>query len=131
VAPDGAPAARTKEHGGVDWRQDPRQPAQDDMTLNRKLIEHLERLARIDLADDEKKILSDQLARIVQFVEKVQSVDTSGVDASPLAGHIDAEHVRDDEPTAGLDRDLALDQAPDAADGFFRVPPVIDRGNDG
>ena len=101
------------------------------MTIDRKLIEHLERLARIDLADDEKKTLADQLARIVQFVEKIQSVDTSGVDTSPLAGHIDAERVRDDEPAAGLDRDLALGQAPDAADGFFRVPPVIDRGDDG
>jgi len=99
--------------------------------MNRELIGHLERLARIDLTDEERRTLTDQLTRIVEFVEKVQSVDTSGVDASPLDGRFDAGRVRDDEPAPGLDRDQALGRAPDAAGGFFRVPPVIDRGEGG
>jgi aspartyl-tRNA(Asn)/glutamyl-tRNA(Gln) amidotransferase subunit C len=101
------------------------------MSIDRQTIAHLERLARIELADGEKQTLADQLARIVRLVEKVQSVDTSGVDASPLAGQLGADTVRADQPSAGLDRDDALAQAPDAADGFFRVPPVIDRDEGG
>ena len=101
------------------------------MPIDRKLIEHLERLARIELNEDEKETLSDQLAQIVQFVETVQSVDTSALDESSLTDHVDTARVRDDEPAAGLDRDDALHQAPDTAGGFFRVPPVIDRGDGG
>ena len=101
------------------------------MPIDRKVIEHLERLARIALADDERHELSEQLIRIVRFVETIQSVDTSGVDASPLAGRLENERVRDDEPKPGLARERALGQAPDVANGFFRVPPVIERGDGG
>lgn len=100
------------------------------MTIDRKSIEHLERLARIELTEVERDTLSAQLARIVQFVEKVQSVDTTGAGATSTGGGDGAERSREDVPIAGLDRDDALNQAPDAAGGFFRVPPVIDRGED-
>jgi len=101
------------------------------MTIDPKLIEQLERLARIELSDDERETLADQLAQIVKFVDTVQSVDTSALDGSSSTGHADTARVRDDEPTAGLDRDDALSQAPDTAGGFLRVPPVIDRGDGG
>lgn len=105
--------------------------ALEDMAIDRKLIQHLERLARIELADDEREALAGDLEQIVRFVEQVQSVDTSGVDAAPPVKHLDGEHLRDDEPVAGLDGDKALDQAPDHEGGFFRVPPVIDRDHGG
>jgi aspartyl-tRNA(Asn)/glutamyl-tRNA(Gln) amidotransferase subunit C len=101
------------------------------MPIDRKLIEHLERLARIELSEDEREILADQLTQIVRFVEQVQAVDTGDVDRRPFAGRDDAAFVRDDVPVEGLDRDDALSGAPDVADGFFRVPPVIDRGDGG
>jgi aspartyl-tRNA(Asn)/glutamyl-tRNA(Gln) amidotransferase subunit C len=99
------------------------------MKVDRKLISHLEQLARIELEDDEREKLAEQLGRIVQFVEKLQSVDTSGVEATRLIDHLDDEHKRDDVPTDGLGRDDVMDRAPDAADGYFRVPRVIDRGD--
>ena len=99
------------------------------MKIDDKLIRHLERLARIDLGDDERRSLGVELARIIEFVETLKSVDTSGVDAAPFARHLDKEHMRDDEPADGLGRDDILDRAPDTAGGFFRVPPVIDRGD--
>jgi aspartyl-tRNA(Asn)/glutamyl-tRNA(Gln) amidotransferase subunit C len=101
------------------------------MPIDRKLIEHLERLAQIELGEDEREILADQLAEIVRFVEKVQSVDVSDATADHFAGLSDTGHGRDDDPVAGLERDDALSGAPDVADGFFRVPPVIDRGDGG
>jgi aspartyl/glutamyl-tRNA(Asn/Gln) amidotransferase C subunit len=58
-------------------------------------------------------------------------VDTSdAVTATPL-DLTATDHIRDDEPAAGLDRDDALRCAPDTTGGFFRVPPVIDRGDGG
>jgi aspartyl-tRNA(Asn)/glutamyl-tRNA(Gln) amidotransferase subunit C len=101
------------------------------MAIDRKLIEHLEQLARIELAEDEREILADQLAEIVRFVEKVQSVDTSDAMADSFARRAGTGHDRNDAPVAGLAREEALDGAPDSTDGFFRVPPVIDRGDGG
>jgi aspartyl-tRNA(Asn)/glutamyl-tRNA(Gln) amidotransferase subunit C len=97
------------------------------MKIDRKLIEHLESLARIELTEGEREKLAEQLGRIVAFVETLQSVDTSGVEVTRLVTHSDDEHLREDQSATGLDREAVLDQAPDAVDGFFRVPRVIDR----
>ncbi len=96
------------------------------MNIDRDTIEHLEALARIELDEEERERLAEQLGRIVAFVEKLQSVDTSGVERVDN-GASGAERLRDDISEPGLDRDDVLSQAPDAAEGWFRVPRVIDR----
>jgi aspartyl-tRNA(Asn)/glutamyl-tRNA(Gln) amidotransferase subunit C len=101
------------------------------MAIDRKLIAHLEGLARIRLGAEERDALAADLERIVRFVESIRSVDTSGAGAVSPLGHLDAEHLRDDEPVAGLDSDSVLRRAPDSQGGFFRVPPVIERGDGG
>jgi aspartyl-tRNA(Asn)/glutamyl-tRNA(Gln) amidotransferase subunit C len=99
------------------------------MKIDRETIEHLEALARIELGEEERERLAEQMGRIVAFVEKLQSVDTSGVvgDERVENGVTGAERLRDDKSDPGLDRDDVLSQAPDAAEGCFRVPRVIDR----
>jgi aspartyl-tRNA(Asn)/glutamyl-tRNA(Gln) amidotransferase subunit C len=99
----------------------------NEMSMDRRAIEHLEALARLELNEEERVKLAAELGRIVEFVEKLQSVDTTGVEAERHGDHLDAEHLRDDEPRPGLDRDHVLHQAPDATDGFLRVPRVIER----
>lgn len=96
------------------------------MNIDRDTIEHLEALARIELGEEERERLAEQMGRIVAFVEKLQSVDTSGV-GSVDNGASGAERLRDDTSEPGLDREDVLSQAPDAAEGCFRVPRVIDR----
>ena len=97
------------------------------MTIDKKTIEHLERLARITLRDDEVEPLTRELDRIVRFVEKLQSVDTAGVETAKLAPQAVVARLRTDEAQAGLERDRVLEQAPDAMKGCFRVPRVIER----
>jgi len=99
------------------------------MKIDRETIVHLEALARIELGEEERERLAEQMGRIVAFVEKLQSVDTSGVvgDERVENGAAGAERLRDDKSDPGLDRDDVLLQAPDAAEGCFRVPRVIDR----
>ncbi len=96
------------------------------MKIDRDTIEHLEALARIELGGEERERLAEQMGRIVAFVETLQSVDTSGVGCVDN-GASGAERLRDDISEPGLDRDDVLSQAPDAAEGCFRVPRVIDR----
>ena len=97
--------------------------------INRDTIRHLENLARIELTPDEVETLTGQLDRIVGFVEKLQSVDTTGVEPTRLMSPADEEHVREDEVRPGLERDEVLKRAPDATPEFFRVPRVIDKGD--
>ena len=89
----------------------------------------LEALARIDLDPEERDMLRLQLDRILGFMHKLAEVETgeagTGVDASSPAP------PSADEPRECLDREDVLGQAPDRDDGFFRVPPVIDREDGG
>ena len=99
--------------------------------IDRDVIRHLERLARIDLAPDEVGPITEQLARIVTLVERLQAVDVEGVEPTRAISHEDAGgDTREDAVTPGLDRAEVLSQAPDATKEFFRVPRVISRGEE-
>ena len=98
--------------------------------INRDVVAHLEKLARIKLAPDEVEAITGQLDRIVAMVESLQKVDVSGVEPTRGMAHdrsAEGEHARADEVTPGLERDAVLGQAPDATREFFRVPRVLGR----
>jgi aspartyl-tRNA(Asn)/glutamyl-tRNA(Gln) amidotransferase subunit C len=97
------------------------------MAIDRDAIRHLEKLARIELTQEEAAKLTEQLDRIVAFVEKLHRVDTGGVAPTRLIGHGSGTPQREDRVTPGLDRDTVLSQAPDHTDEFFRVPRVLER----
>lgn len=99
--------------------------------IDRDVIRHLERLARIDLTPDEVGPITEQLNRIVALVERLQAVDVAGVEPTRAMSHGDAgQDLRADEVTPGLDRADVLAEAPDATAEFFRVPRVISRGEE-
>ena len=91
-------------------------------------IEKLAQLSQLELTSDERHALTPQLARIVEYVEQLNELDTSSVE--PALGGLTAEGegnatMRDDEVRPSLGQELALDQAPDRAANYFRVPKVI------
>ena len=98
------------------------------MKIDRETIEHLETLARIELDEPEREKLAGQLNRIVKFVEKLDELDTSDIEYEIHRGY---QPVNPNFPASWLGWKKALDQAPDRENGFFRVPRVIDRGEDG
>jgi aspartyl-tRNA(Asn)/glutamyl-tRNA(Gln) amidotransferase subunit C len=99
--------------------------------IDRDVIRHLESLARIDLAPEEVGPITEQLNRIVALVERLQSVNVTGVEPTRAMSHEDAGHdLREDAVAPGLDRADVLAQAPDATREFFRVPRVISRGEE-
>ena len=84
-------------------------------------IEHVARLARLALTDEEVERLGAQLNAILEAVGKVSELDLEGVE--PTSHVVDLTNVlREDVPRPGLPREKALEQAPDAAEGGFRVP---------
>ena len=95
------------------------------MTLSDGDLEHIERLARVELAGESRVRLREQLERIIEFVRRLQEVDTEepGAGARSSAG---AAGLRADRTEPCLDRTEVLAESPADADGFFVVPPVID-----
>jgi aspartyl-tRNA(Asn)/glutamyl-tRNA(Gln) amidotransferase subunit C len=98
------------------------------MKIDRKTIEHLERLARIELGDAEREQLAGELTRIVEFVEKLDELVTPAVDAGQAARP--PATLREDVPEPWPGYTAALGQAPETENGCYRVPRVIDRGED-
>jgi aspartyl-tRNA(Asn)/glutamyl-tRNA(Gln) amidotransferase subunit C len=86
-------------------------------------VDHVARLAHLTLTPEERESFARQLGEVLAYAESIQALDTAGVE--PMS-HAAAETVfRPDVPRPSLERDRLLGAAPDAGDGFFRVPRVI------
>jgi len=89
--------------------------------IEREQVLHVARLSRLRLSETEIDTLAGELSSILDHVDKLAEVDIEGVE--PTSHVVPLENVlRPDEPRPSLDRDVALSQAPDPADGAFRVP---------
>ena len=94
------------------------------MALTRDEVLHVANLARLSLVPAEIELFTRQLNDILAYVEKLQEVDTAGVE--PLAHVIPMFNVlREDAVSEGLDRDIALSNAPAREEGAFVVPRII------
>ncbi len=88
-------------------------------------IDHLAKLARLSLTEDEKDRFAAQLGSILTYVETLGELDTAHVE--PTSHVIALENVtREDVARPSLDRDEALANAPDRTDRFYRVPKIIE-----
>ena len=96
------------------------------VAFSRADVEAIAALAQLELDDAEIDLFGRQLAEILNYVEQLQRIDTTGV--PPTASVVSAHAAdRDDVVRPSLDRAEALANAPDAARqaGLFRVPRVI------
>jgi aspartyl-tRNA(Asn)/glutamyl-tRNA(Gln) amidotransferase subunit C len=94
------------------------------MNIDTKMVENLAHLARLRFGDAEKEAIRADLEKMVSFVEKLQSVDTTGV--QPLLHIGDAVNVfREDIVQGSVSREEALLNSPVKDDIFFKVPKVI------
>src|SRR5262245_32898244 len=93
--------------------------------LSRSDVERIAELARLELTADEVTLFTRQLADILEYVQQIQGLDTTGVE--PTSHAINRPYDREDTPVPSLPRADALANAPDAAAeaGLFKVPRVI------
>jgi aspartyl-tRNA(Asn)/glutamyl-tRNA(Gln) amidotransferase subunit C len=95
------------------------------MSLTKAEVEHVARLARLELSEDEKEEFTGQLNDILAFVEKLNTLDTSNIE--PTAHAIPVANVfRPDQVVPSLDPELALANAPDRIGDFFKVPKTLE-----
>lgn len=87
--------------------------------------DHLSRLARLSLSDEEKVSFGNQLDSIINYMDKLNELETK--DVEPTSHVISMSNVfRDDSAEPSLPRDEALRNAPDNTGKFYRVPKIIE-----
>jgi aspartyl-tRNA(Asn)/glutamyl-tRNA(Gln) amidotransferase subunit C len=96
------------------------------MAVTLKDVEHVAKLARLEFSEEEKKTLVSQLNRILDYMEKLNELDTSNVE--PLSHVIPLTNVfREDKVKPSLPVQEVLKNAPAKSDKFFKVPKVIEK----
>ena len=95
------------------------------MPLSLQDVEHIAKLARLNLTDEQKARYRGQLEAILDHVARLQELDTTDV---PPTTSISARQMplRMDEPHPGLAKDDLLKNAPQQDDGQFKIPPVFE-----
>lgn len=95
------------------------------MEITPDLIKRLGHLSRLALSAEEESKLEGELRSIVGFFEKLNELDTSGL--SEMARPIDiVNRLRPDQAGPVLSQEEALSVAVEQANGFFKVPRVIE-----
>lgn len=95
------------------------------MSLSIQDVEKVARLARLEVTEEEKATYAKQLGAILEYAEKLNSLDVAGVE--PTAHVLPIQNVlRVDALAASLPREQALANAPDPAKGCFRVPKILE-----
>lgn len=95
------------------------------MAIDRATVEHVARLTRLALSDEEHERFAEQLGRILEHAALLDALPLEGV---PPTSHVMpmTNVLRDDAVTPSLPRDEVLAQAPAHEAGFFRVPLVLE-----
>jgi aspartyl-tRNA(Asn)/glutamyl-tRNA(Gln) amidotransferase subunit C len=95
------------------------------MSITIKEVEHVANLARLELSDAEKEQFAGQLNAILKYAEKLNQLDTDGIEPTshvlPLANV-----MREDTVMPSLPIEKVLLNAPEEEDGQFKVPPVLE-----
>lgn len=93
--------------------------------ITRAEVEHVARLARLDLSQEEQERMTSQLDAILGYMDALSALDTSGIEPTTTVIPM-VSVMREDVVRPSLDREEALANAPDREDAFFRVPRIIE-----
>ena len=95
------------------------------MKVNNKLVEHLAHLSRLDFDDDSKEKMKFDFEKMLDFVAKLEEVDTDNVEPlSYMSSELNV--LREDKVEQLLTQEQALQNAPVNDTDYIRIPKVID-----
>ncbi|MCX7798046.1 MAG: Asp-tRNA(Asn)/Glu-tRNA(Gln) amidotransferase subunit GatC [Melioribacter sp.] len=96
------------------------------MSVTKKDVEYIAKLARLKFSENELENFTQELNEILNYVEKLNELDTENVE--PLSHPIENVNVfREDKLQPSINREEALRNAPSSTEEFFRVPKVINK----
>ncbi len=95
------------------------------MALTSQEVDWVAHLARLELSADEKSALTSQLSAILDYINQLQSLDSTGVE--PLAHALEIHNIfREDVSQPSLPVDEALTNAPERKGDYYSVPAVFE-----
>ncbi|MCX8062458.1 MAG: Asp-tRNA(Asn)/Glu-tRNA(Gln) amidotransferase subunit GatC [Anaerolineales bacterium] len=95
------------------------------MSLTREQVDHIARLARLNLSDEERERYREQLSAILDHFQRLQELDTESV--PPTFRAVESQRPpRPDEVQSSLSRAELFSNAPEVEQDQFRVPPILD-----
>jgi aspartyl-tRNA(Asn)/glutamyl-tRNA(Gln) amidotransferase subunit C len=99
------------------------------MPLTEKDVGYVAELAHLELSEDEVRRFNPQLDAILEYMQKLNELDTSNVEpmAQVLAPGEPNPSIRVDQNSPCFSQEIAIANAPDPGPGLFRVPSVIER----
>lgn len=95
------------------------------MPLTVEEVRHIAKLARLALTADEEARFAEQLSDVLEYADRLQAIETSGIPPTATVLPLQAP-LRPDRARPCPPRQLLLSNAPDQQDGLFRVPRVLD-----
>lgn len=95
------------------------------MSLTREQVDHIARLARLNLSEEERERYREQLSAILDHFQRLQELDTEAV--PPTFRAVESQRLpRPDEVQSSLPRAELFSNAPEVEQNQFRVPPILD-----
>lgn len=94
------------------------------MAISRDEVQHVAQLARLEFSEDDEEQMAEELSQMLDYVDKLNELDTSGV--PPMSHVLDVTNVfREDDIESRIDQEQALEPAPEQEGGYFQVPKVV------
>lgn len=94
------------------------------MRVTKEDVDKMAALAKLELTEAERDTFRGQLDRILDYVQKLNELDTENVEPTAVVQH-PAESLREDRVVESMPREEALMNAPARSNGFFKVPRII------
>ena len=95
------------------------------MSIDKRAVDHVARLARLDLSEDERAVMLSELQQILGHAEKIQALDLDGVE--PMSHSVPmVNSMRPDSVQPSLSQEEALANAPEVEDCRFKVPRIME-----
>lgn len=95
------------------------------MKITKDVVEYVAHLSRLELSADQVDVYTAQLDRILEYMDKLNMLDTTGIEPTTHAIPL-VDVMRDDEVSNGLSIEGSVGNAPERRDSFFVVPPIIE-----
>jgi len=94
------------------------------MAISREDVEHIAKLARLQLTEEEVKRFQIELGKIIEYFDQLKKLDTENV--PPMTHAVPIENVlREDQVKESLLQEEALQNAPEKKESYFQVPKVV------
>ncbi|MDT2814750.1 Asp-tRNA(Asn)/Glu-tRNA(Gln) amidotransferase subunit GatC [Vagococcus carniphilus] len=100
------------------------------MAISKEEVNRVANLSKLSFDDSELEMFTKQMGNIIEMVEELENVDTTGVAfTSSVAAEITV--LREDVVIQGETRDELMKNVPESKDGFIKVPAIMDNGEAG